>query len=63
MLPGSKSTVDDLEWLRRTGLAEAVVRHAAKGLPADCPYTFDQIVSQDWYPANRHGILDDAADA
>jgi Domain of unknown function DUF29 len=38
-------------------------RHAAKGLPADCPYTFDQIVSQDWYPANRHGILDAAADA
>ncbi|SDM93937.1 cobyric acid synthase [Allokutzneria albata] len=33
LLPGSKSTVDDLEWLRRTGLAEAVARHAAKGLP------------------------------
>ncbi|WP_086828525.1 cobyric acid synthase [Allokutzneria sp. NRRL B-24872] len=33
LLPGSKSTVDDLEWLRRTGLAEAIARHAAKGLP------------------------------
>jgi adenosylcobyric acid synthase len=33
VLPGSKSTVDDLEWLRRTGLADAVVRHAAEGRP------------------------------
>jgi adenosylcobyric acid synthase len=33
VLPGSKSTVDDLEWLRRTGLADAVLRHAAAGRP------------------------------
>ena len=33
VLPGSKSTVDDLEWLRRTGLAEAVLAHAAAGKP------------------------------
>ncbi|MGH3712865.1 MAG: cobyric acid synthase [Micromonosporaceae bacterium] len=33
VLPGSKSTVDDLAWLRRTGLAEAVRRHAASGRP------------------------------
>ncbi|MCP2273771.1 cobyric acid synthase [Actinokineospora diospyrosa] len=33
VLPGSKSTVDDLAWLRRTGLADAVVAHAEKGLP------------------------------
>ncbi|MFB9908127.1 cobyric acid synthase [Allokutzneria oryzae] len=33
VIPGSKSTVDDLEWLRRTGLAKAVARHAKKGLP------------------------------
>jgi adenosylcobyric acid synthase len=33
VLPGSKSTVDDLEWLRRTGLADAVVAHAAAGRP------------------------------
>ncbi|GAA5182856.1 cobyric acid synthase [Rugosimonospora acidiphila] len=33
VLPGSKSTVDDLDWLRRTGLADAVVRHAAQGKP------------------------------
>ncbi len=33
VLPGSKATVSDLAWLRRTGLAEAVVAHARAGLP------------------------------
>jgi Domain of unknown function DUF29 len=32
---------------------------AANALPADCPYSFEQIVGQDWYPQNRHGLLDD----
>jgi adenosylcobyric acid synthase len=33
VLPGSKSTVADLEWLRRTGLAAAVADHAGAGRP------------------------------
>jgi adenosylcobyric acid synthase len=33
VLPGSKSTVDDLDWLRRHGLADAVAAHAAEGKP------------------------------
>jgi len=33
VLPGSKSTVGDLEWLHTTGLADAVRRHAAAGKP------------------------------
>ncbi len=33
VLPGSRSTVADLEWLRRTGLAEAVLAAAAGGVP------------------------------
>jgi len=33
VIPGSKSTVDDLTWLRRPGLAEAIVDHAAAGKP------------------------------
>ncbi|WP_037074624.1 cobyric acid synthase [Pseudonocardia spinosispora] len=33
VLPGSKSTVDDLEWLRATGLADAVLAHARAGRP------------------------------
>ncbi|RVW03844.1 cobyric acid synthase [Rhodococcus xishaensis] len=31
VVPGSKSTVTDLEWLRRSGIADALVRRAAKG--------------------------------
>jgi hypothetical protein len=38
-------------------------REAAHALPADCPYSFDQLVSHNWYPANRHGIVDGIADA
>jgi adenosylcobyric acid synthase len=33
VLPGTKATVDDLDWLRRTGLADAVLAHAAAGRP------------------------------
>ncbi|KAA2258532.1 cobyric acid synthase [Solihabitans fulvus] len=33
VLPGSKATVEDLAWLRRTGLADAVLAHARQGLP------------------------------
>ncbi|WP_075743586.1 cobyric acid synthase [Actinoalloteichus fjordicus] len=33
VIPGSKSTVADLDWLRRTGLAEAIRRHAEAGRP------------------------------
>jgi adenosylcobyric acid synthase len=33
VIPGSKSTVDDLDWLRSTGLADAVHAHARSGRP------------------------------
>ncbi|MGE2718696.1 cobyric acid synthase [Mycolicibacterium celeriflavum] len=33
VLPGSKATVADLDWLRRSGLADGVSAHAARGLP------------------------------
>jgi adenosylcobyric acid synthase len=33
VVPGSKSTVSDLEWLRRTGIADALVARAAAGRP------------------------------
>ena len=33
VLPGSKATVSDLAWLRETGLADAVLGHAAAGKP------------------------------
>ncbi|MFI5718341.1 cobyric acid synthase [Nocardia sp. NPDC051750] len=33
VVPGSKATVDDLNWLRRTGIAEALNRRAVTGRP------------------------------
>jgi adenosylcobyric acid synthase len=33
VIPGSKSTVDDLAWLQETGLADALGAHAAGGRP------------------------------
>ncbi|MCY1144700.1 cobyric acid synthase [Actinoplanes sp. Pm04-4] len=33
VIPGSKATVSDLAWLRETGLADAIVTHAAAGKP------------------------------
>jgi adenosylcobyric acid synthase len=33
VLPGTKATVADLGWLRRTGLADAVLAHAGAGRP------------------------------
>jgi adenosylcobyric acid synthase len=33
VLPGSRSTAMDLAWLRRTGLADVIVGHAAAGRP------------------------------
>ena len=31
VIPGSKATVEDLQWLRRHGIADAIVAHAAAG--------------------------------
>ncbi|WP_084430076.1 cobyric acid synthase [Kibdelosporangium aridum] len=33
VIPGSKATVNDLEWLRHNGLADAIGKHAERGLP------------------------------
>jgi hypothetical protein len=39
--------------LRRQGEAKAAV-----ALPATCFYTLDRLLNEDWYPANRHGLVD-----
>jgi hypothetical protein len=41
------------------GLRRHGQREAAQALPTTCPYSLDQIVSHDWYPKNRPGIVDD----
>lgn len=47
---------------RRLAAAELLVHDepdAAKALPESCPYSLDQLLDEDWRPANRHGLLDD----
>ena len=58
---------DDLASLfqrARSSAAKALRRYgegeAARALPTGCPYSFAQIVDQDWYPRNRHGLVDEA---
>jgi hypothetical protein len=34
-------------------------KEAARALPADCPYAFDDLIADEWWPANRHGLRDD----
>jgi hypothetical protein len=35
-----------------------VDRVPADGLPAECPYSLDQILDPDWLPQNVHGLKD-----
>jgi len=41
------------------GLLDYGEREAAKALPATCPYAFDDLLADAWWPANRHGLTDD----
>jgi hypothetical protein len=41
------------------GLVRHGERETATALPQLCPYRFEQIVGQDWYPQNRHGLVDE----
>jgi hypothetical protein len=46
----------------RRDAALGLARHGepdAQALPTTCAYSLDQIVSHDWYPKNRHGIVGD----
>jgi hypothetical protein len=42
-----------LHGLRKYGEAEAIA-----ALPTTCGYSFDELLREDWYPVNRHGIVD-----
>ena len=41
------------------GLSAYGEREVAKALPELCPYSFGELLADDWYPPNRHGIEDD----
>jgi Domain of unknown function DUF29 len=32
---------------------------AARALPTACPYAFDDLLRDKWWPTNRHGLVDD----
>ena len=34
-------------------------KDAARALPRDCPYAFDDLLADEWWPANRHGVRDE----
>lgn len=34
-------------------------RDAARALPAECPYSLDQLLDPEWFPTNRHGLSDE----
>jgi Domain of unknown function DUF29 len=34
-------------------------RDAARALPPSCPYAFDDLLADEWWPTNRHGLVDD----
>jgi hypothetical protein len=34
-------------------------KDAARALPQDCPYPFDDLLADEWWPVNRHGLQDD----
>ena len=48
------------EAVRKASSALGERREVARSLPlpSTCPYTLDQILDPDWYPANRHGLVD-----
>ncbi len=45
---------EDGRTLAVEGLAEDGI--PPEDIPQECPYSFDQIRDQGWYPANRHGL-------
>jgi hypothetical protein len=63
MFPDVAADLDKLFGRARRSAASGLVKHgervAAAALPTSCPYSFEQIVNQDWYPQNRHGLLDE----
>jgi hypothetical protein len=50
----------DLYAFARRAASRALRRHgevdAAEALPATCPYTLDQLLDEDWFPASRYGF-------
>jgi hypothetical protein len=46
---------------RRANLAllDRGEKDPARALPQDCPYGLDELLADEWWPANRHGLRED----
>jgi phosphoglycolate phosphatase-like HAD superfamily hydrolase len=62
MFPDVAADLDKLFGRGRRAAASGLIKHgereAATALPTSCPYSLEQILEQDWYPQNRHGLAD-----
>ena len=59
--PSLRGRVDPLRaWTSgRASAIKGLRRHEPAiipAIPADCPYTPEQLLDDDWYPVNRHGL-------
>jgi hypothetical protein len=63
MFPDVIADLDRLFGRARRSAASGLVKHGerdvATALPQVCPYQFEHVVDQEWYPPNRHGLVDD----
>jgi hypothetical protein len=63
MFPDVAADLEKLFGRARRTAASGLIKHgereAARALPTSCPYSSEQILDQDWYPQNRHGLVDD----
>ncbi len=63
MFPEVAADLGKLFGRGRRSAASGLIKHgeraAARALPSSCPYSFEQILDQDWYPRSRHGLVDE----
>jgi hypothetical protein len=57
--PGLAELYEDARLAAGRDLMDHDETGAAAALPEDCPYPLDQLLTRRWYPANRHGLVDD----
>lgn len=54
-----KIDIDDVYTTARSMALYGLARDGLTNddLPSECPYTLDQLLILDWWPANRHGLV------
>lgn len=57
--PDLQAVYEDGRYAAVQGLLDHGEVAPAGDLPDLCPYTLDQLLDRGWFPANRHGLVDD----